>query len=76
MTGAIDLCDTMGPVVLALAWLIAPVVAISGIIGVAVATESTWERVGAIVVATLITGVWLYALAWASVGEAMQRTAC
>jgi hypothetical protein len=66
----------MGPVVLALAWLIAPVVAISAIIGVAVATESTWERVGAIVVATAMTGVWLYALAWASVGEAMQRTTC
>jgi hypothetical protein len=66
----------MGPVVLALTWLIAPVVAISAIIGAAVATESAWERVGAIVVATAFTGLWLYALVWASVGEAMQRTTC
>jgi hypothetical protein len=76
VTGAIDLCRSMGPVVLALAWLIAPVVAISGIIGVAVVTESPWERVGAIVVAVAMTGVWLYALVWASVGEALQGTTC
>jgi hypothetical protein len=76
VTGAIDLCSSMGPVVLALAWLIAPVVAISGIIGVAVVTESPWERVGAIVVAVAMTGVWLYALVWASVGEALQGTTC
>jgi len=75
-TGAIDLCTSMGPAVLGLTWLITPVVAISGIAGVAVVTESTWERVGAVILAIAVTGVWLYALVWASVGEAIQGSTC
>jgi hypothetical protein len=76
VTGAMDLCRSMGPEVLAVAWLVAPVVAISGMAGVAVVTESTWERIGASIAAVGITGVWLYALVWASVGEAIQGTTC
>ena len=76
VTGAIDLCRSMGPEVLAVAWLVAPVVAISGMAGVAVVTESTWERIGATIAAVSITGIWLYALVWASVGEAIQGTTC
>jgi hypothetical protein len=76
VTGAVDLCRSMGPEVLAIAWLVAPVVAISGMAGVAVVTESTWERVGATIAAVGITGIWLYALVWASVGEAIQGTTC
>jgi hypothetical protein len=76
VTGAVDLCRSMGPEVLAIAWLVAPVVAISGMAGVAVVTESTWERIGATIAAVGITGIWLYALVWASVGEAIQGTTC
>jgi hypothetical protein len=76
VTGAMDLCRSMGPEVLAVAWLVAPVVAISGMAGVAVVTESTWERIGASIAAVGITGVWLYALVWASVGEAIQGATC
>ena len=75
-TGAVDLCSSMGPVVLGLTWLVAPVVAISAVVGVAVLSESTWERVGAAMLSFAIAGVWLYALMWASVGEAMQGTTC
>lgn len=76
VTGAVDLCRSMGPEVLAIAWLVAPVVAISGMAGVAVVTESTWERIGATIAAVIITGIWLYALVWASVGEAIQGATC
>jgi hypothetical protein len=76
VTGAVDLCRSMGPEMLAIAWLVAPVVAISGMAGVAVVTESTWERIGATIAAVGITGIWLYALVWASVGEAIQGTTC
>jgi hypothetical protein len=76
VTGSVDLCHSMGPEMLAIAWLIAPVVAISGMAGVAVATESMWERIGATIAAVSITGIWLYALVWASVGEAIQGTTC
>ena len=75
-TRAIDLCSSIGPEVLAIAWLVAPIAAISSIVGVAVVTRSTVERVTAAVVAVMITGAWIFALLWASVGEAIQGSAC
>ena len=75
-TRAIDLCSSIGPEVLAIAWLVAPIAAISSIVGVAVVTRSTLERVTAAAVAVMIAGGWIFALMWASVGEAMQRSTC
>jgi hypothetical protein len=75
-TSSIDLCGSFGPLVLGVAWLVVPVVAISAIIGVSLVAESILERIAAAVVAGTIAGAWLFALGWASVGEAMLRTAC
>jgi hypothetical protein len=75
-TRAIDLCSSIGPEVLAVAWLVAPIATISSIVGVAVVSRNTFERITAAVVAALIAGAWIFALIWASVGEAMQRSAC
>jgi hypothetical protein len=75
-TNSMDLCGPVGPWVLGFAWLVVPVVAISSIIGVALVGGSIFERISAAVVAGAITGAWLFALTWASVGEAMLRTAC
>lgn len=75
-TRAIDLCSSIGPEVLAVAWLVAPIAAISSIVGVAVVTRNTPERITAAVVALMMAGAWIFALMWASVGEAMQRSGC
>lgn len=75
-TNSIDLCGSVGPWVLGVAWLVVPVVAISAIIGVSLVGDSIFERIAAAVVAGAITGAWLFALTWASVGEAMLRTTC
>jgi hypothetical protein len=75
-TNSIDLCGSFGPLVLGVSWLVVPVVAISAIIGVSLVAESIFERIAAAVVAGTIAGAWLFALSWASVGEAMLRTAC
>ena len=75
-TSSIDLCSSVGPWVLGLAWLVIPVVAISSIIAVSLMGKSIFERITAALIAGAITGAWLFALSWASVGEAMQRTVC
>jgi hypothetical protein len=76
VTNSIDLCGSIGPWALGVAWLVVPVLAISSIIGVSLVVDSIFERIAAAVVAGAIAGAWLFALTWASVGEAILRTAC
>lgn len=73
---AADLCSSIGPVVLLLTWFVAPVVAIAAIATVAIVADDRLERVVAALVGAGLTGAWLFALVWASVGEAIQRSAC
>lgn len=73
---AIDLCGSAGPAVLVVAWFIAPVVSIASVVAVAVVSRQTQERIVAVVLGIVFTGMWLFALVWASVGEAIQRSAC
>jgi hypothetical protein len=73
---AVDLCGSVGPVVLVVAWFIAPVVAIASVVAIAVVSRETHERIVAVVLGIVLTGTWLFALVWASVGEAVQRSGC
>ncbi len=75
-SSATDLCSSTGPVVLLLTWLVAPVVAIAAIATVAVIADQRLERIVAASFGIGLTGSWLLALQWASVGEAVQRSAC
>lgn len=71
-----DLCSSIGPVILLLTWLIAPVVAIAAIATVAILADDRLEQIVAGFVGIALTGAWLFALVWASIGEAVQRSAC
>ena|GEM_PF-2825266 len=71
-----DLCSSIGPVILLLTWLVAPVVAIAAIATVAVLADDRLERIVAGFVGIVLTGAWLFTLVWASIGEAVQRSAC
>jgi hypothetical protein len=73
---ATDLCSSVGPAILLLTWFVAPVVAIAAIATVAVVADDRLERIVAGFVGVVLTGAWLFALVWASVGEAVQRSAC
>ena len=73
---ATDLCSSIGPVVLLLTWFVAPVVAIAAIATVAVLADDRLEQVVAALVGVGLTGAWLFSLVWASVGEAIERSAC
>jgi hypothetical protein len=72
----VDLCGSAGPAVLVVAWFIAPVVAIASVVAIAFVSRERHERIVAVVLAIVLTGAWLFALVWASVGEAVQRSAC
>jgi hypothetical protein len=45
-------------------------------VGAAVATDRTMERYAAASVALGLTAMWLFALSWAHVGEAINGVAC
>lgn len=76
LTAAMDLCSSTGSVALAVAWFIPPIAAISSMVGAAVATDRTMERYAAAIVALGLTAMWLFALSWAHVGEAINGVAC
>ncbi len=75
-TRAADLCSSTGPILLIFAWVLAPIVAIASITTIAVITDNAVERFVAVVLAVAFTGAWLFALIWASVGEAILRSSC
>ncbi len=76
LTGTMDLCSSTGSIALAVAWFIPPITAISSIVVAAMATDRTIERYFAATVAVGLTAMWLFALVWAQVGEAIDRVAC
>lgn len=75
-TDAINLCSSAGPLVLSLAWLVLPIITIASIATVAAVTPQTAERFIAATLALCLTAGWTYAIAWASVGQAIQGTMC
>jgi hypothetical protein len=76
LTGAMDLCSNSGPIALMAAWFLLPVTAISSIAGAATATRRSAYRYLTAIVAVGFAAMWLFALAWAQVGNAIDQVAC
>jgi hypothetical protein len=75
-TGVMDLCSWSGPMALMVAWFVLPVTAIASIAGVAATTNRTIARYFSATVAVGFTAMWLFALVWAQVGDAVNQVAC
>lgn len=76
LTGAMHLCSSSGPMALMVAWFVLPVTAISSIAGAATSTHRTTGRYLTASVAVGFTALWLFGLAWAHVGDAINQVAC
>jgi hypothetical protein len=76
LTGAMDLCSTFGPIALMVTWFLLPVTGISAIAGAAFSAHRSADRYLTAFMAVGLTAMWLFALVWAQVGDAMDQVAC